>query len=288
MPADDLRRPLMTAHLNDLAERVNGPTSVLDLHLDGPGVEGHTTNAGSLAAFLKALDEVIKNVAKSTGRLARFNSALRVTPTLGSVRLLVAAPDVGAEAGALPTKRPEPVEEIALRRLVVLMNLAQKHDEPTSAVLDAALHDLSSPARDALAKFAKVTRESTYELYGHWADASRGTSEVRLSMPAASRLEHAAGDTVSAVAERTIVGTVDGWEWSSSTVRFAPQVGRAFRASVPEHLAPMVARLVSSPDLEYLGHFKVVTMFKRGSNQPGRSGYSLEKIQTSTKRNLAE
>ncbi|GAA1029742.1 MULTISPECIES: hypothetical protein [Amycolatopsis] len=275
---DDLRRPLMTAHLDRLLDRVHGPTSVLDLHVEGPGVEGHTTDVGPLATFLKALDEVVKNVTKSIGRIGRLSSSLRVTPALGSVRLIVEPPDAAVAAGALATKRAEHVEAMGLNRLVTLMNLAQDGEDPTSVDLSAAMHDLSPAARDALARFAKVTREATYELRGSWTDARSGERSVRLSLPAAGRLERAAGDAVRTVDHETIAGTVDGWEWSSSTVRFAPHVGRSFRANVPEQLASEVAHLVSSPDLEVEGRFAVVTTYKRGSNQPGRKGYSLEAI----------
>ncbi len=278
VPADDPRRPLMKAHFDQLVERVYGPSSALDLHLEGPGVEGHTTDARPLAAFLRALDEVVKHVTRSVGRLGFVKESLRVTPAVGSVRLVVEPPET-VTTGGFVTGRAEHVEVLGLRRLVSLMNLAQAQIGFDSAQLNAALYDLSPGARDALAKFAKVTRESTYELRGVWVDARHGESVVRLSLSAASRLERAAGEAVQRVEQQTVVGVVDGWEWSSSTVHFVPRIGRPFRASVPAQLATQVASLIATRNVQVQARFAVLTTFKSGSNRPGGRGYSLEEIE---------
>lgn len=278
VPAGSLKHYLMNQHRDELLERVLGPRPELDLHLDGAGVQQHTTDMEPLGKFLRALDAVAKAVAKSHSGRKRLHGSLRVTPSLGSVRLVVEPPDTSPEGDGTPTERVEHVETAALRKLVLLMNVAETETDVDGSTLGAALHDLNPTARGALARFAKVAHESSYELSGLWLDPRNGSAEVALSLAAAHRLERAAREKTEQVDTETAVGEVDGWEWSSGTVTFIPRHGRRFRASVPDELATEVAHIGASRGNAVLATFVVVTTYNRGSKQPGPRGYSLSEI----------
>lgn len=265
------REELVTAAFGGLPE--------LDLHLEGTSVKEHATDAGYLARFLGATAAATKEVTKSVAKLKRLTSTLLVVPGTGSVRLTFSPRPPKVAPGTISAERLARVEAVGLRRLVTLMKVAETTTDPTGAAVAAALHDLSVPARVAVGKFANGALQGGYEIAGVWRDPHRGSTPVRLSHAGASRLKRAAGPGGQEVTTVTLDGAVDGWQWSSSRVRFFPKAGQPFHATVPEHLTEAVARLGAERDLPVRATFTVVTTYDaQGSELRSGKGYSLEAI----------
>lgn len=282
VPAGYPGLPLMLRRRAELAELAFGAPPKLELHIEGGDVVGNTTSADPFARLIRTLDQVVKDLTKSIFGISRLSSTLRVTPVLGSVVLIVEPPEnddreYRRQVASGPVER---AEIAGLRRLVSVMVIASEDDDPTSSQINASIHDLNGSARNSLAAFAKATADARYELSGSWTDAEDGVAYVKLSPAAASRLQRAARETTDRVDRETITGKVDGWEWSSARVKFIPNQGRAFRASVPDRLAPIVARMVAAPDQEVVALFAVHTSVVRGGSQATRRGYSLESIRS--------
>ena len=271
--------PLMLRRRTELAELVFGVPPKLELHLEGGDIIGHTASAEPFSRFIRTLNQAVKDVTKSIFGIPSLTSSLRVTPALGSVVLVIEPPINGREyERQVATEPVERAETAGLRRLVSLMAVASEDDDPTSSQINASLHDLSGAARISLAAFAKSAADAQYDLSGSWTDSENGVAQVKFSPTAASRLQRAAKETTDRIDRQTVTGRVDGWEWSSLRVKFIPAQGRGFRASVPERLAPTVARMVASPDQEVIALFAVHTSVVRGGSQATRRGYSLESI----------
>ena len=280
VPAGYPGLPLMLRRRTELAELAFGIPPKLELHIEGGDIVGHTTSAEPFARLIRTLDQAVKDLTKSIFGMPRLSSSLRITPALGSVVLVVEPPSDGnldykRQVASEPAER---AETAGLRRLVSLMAVASEDDDPTSSEINASLHDLNGSARASLASFAKAAADARYDLSGSWRDSQNGVAEIKLSPTAAQRLQRAARETTDRVDHETITGMVDGWEWSSSRVKFIPTKGRGFRASVPERLAPIVARMVAAPEQEVVALFAVHTSIVPGSSQATRRGYSLESI----------
>ncbi|MBM7812000.1 hypothetical protein [Saccharothrix algeriensis] len=158
------------------------------------------------------------------------------------------------------------------------MEVAARDSDPLSQDLAAALYDLTSSARAAVYRLARSAQAGRYELSGTWLDPRYGSTPVRLSLTAASRLERAAKEKTERVEHEALVGEIDGWQWSSSTVRFKPQQGRAFRAVVPEQLAQQVAQLLSQRGRRVGARFAVLTAYSGRDRRASHKGYALETI----------
>ncbi|WP_459706268.1 hypothetical protein [Actinophytocola sp. KF-1] len=159
-----------------------------------------------------------------------------------------------------------------------LMIVAQTTEDISGAEMLAAVQDLAPAARRALSSFARAAIEGEYDVEGTWVDPGRGTSRLRLTQRAARRLTDAASMATEEVTTASMSGIIDGWEWSSSTIKFRPVVGSRFRAYVPERLANEAARLGAQRDLQLDVVFTVVTKYGAGSDRPTGRGYTVERL----------
>lgn len=279
VPSDYPGLPLMLQRREELSQAVVGPPATLELHLDGGDVIGHSTSARPLSNFVRYLDEAVKELAKSIAGIGKLSGSLRVTPGFGSVLLTISAPQISADSGAALDMAAERIEVDGLRKLVALMAIAAADDDPTSSELSAAMFDLNPASRRSVAQFAKATADAEYEVSGSWSDSRNGTVQVNMGLAAAKRLRRTASETVDQVEYTTITGTVDGWEWSTSRLSFAPRTGKTFRASVPERLSRTVASLISDRELTVAARFAVHEKVARGSSMATKRAYTLEEIE---------
>ncbi|MGB3440812.1 MAG: hypothetical protein WBA97_18850 [Actinophytocola sp.] len=180
--------------------------------------------------------------------------------------------------GSLSSQALVTNEVAGLRRLANLMIVAQTTEDITGAEMLAAVQDLAPTARRAIRSFAKAAIDGEYDVDGTWVDPGRGTTPLRLTQRAARRLTDAAAMATEEITKASMSGAIDGWEWSTSTIKFRPAVGSRFRAHVPERLANEAARLGAQRDLQLDVLFTVVTKYGAGSDRPTGRGYTVERI----------
>lgn len=262
----------------EVATLVWGPVPELDLHLNGAGVEGHSTGGRSLGRFLTSLVDATKEVSKSLHGLKRLTTDLQVQPGPGSVRIVVSPPVRDVSDAAMARERGESVEVSGLRKLVSLFAVASMDDDVTAEDLSASMTDLHGKARRAIERLAGSTLKSEYEISGSWQDPRHGRATVSLSLPAAARLRAAASVSTLETDTARFQGEVDGWEWSSSTVKFAPTGARRFRATVPDSLATIVAQIIALKGQRAEAEFTVVTRYASDSGEVASRGYALTSI----------
>ena len=67
------------AQLIDVFERIAGPDQAeVDLHLEGPGVDVHATNAHYFAQFVSGVSEAVKETAKARLGKGRYSEHLLI------------------------------------------------------------------------------------------------------------------------------------------------------------------------------------------------------------------
>jgi len=239
------RRSLMALasqnpELAETAARLSGAgRTQLDLHVEDPRSADHEAIALILGHFVTRLAKSVKEITKSNLGRDRWRDELRVlAPALGSVRIVFVEPPNRPTVGGLayPAHVPTP-EAQAMRQLVVLLNLAERDEAP----LEAAVYRMRGPARTAVRLMSETISEASWNLSGSLRVAGKEPVPISVTPAGAVRLAKATRETEDEPVHATVYGTVDGWTWSTSTMRFLPEAGRAFEVVVPEELEEAVA-----------------------------------------------
>lgn len=198
---------------------------LLDLHLGGPGVDGHATSADLLAGFIGRLSVATKALAKQIAGTNRHSERLLVEGIApGSVRVVLRIPDDRPEGNVLTHVQAESVDSKALRRVAGLLALASS-DEPEpdgSDPLAAAVEGLPIEARDCLRAAAHDVMRANWEIEGAVRQWRQPEDRIRVTKRGAEHLRTALSLRVPERIRRTITGTLDGFRRSTGVAYVTP------------------------------------------------------------------
>lgn len=247
----------------------------LDLHLNGPLVHQHSTSAFGLSELYGAIAEATKEIVKSITGATRSGFKLNaLAPSPGSVRIVLQAPYEKYIQTTIGDNFEESPHGQALRSVAQLLLMAEQKE----SALEASAHALPRKARTALSRAGNAIRANKWEIEGEL--VARGKEQIKLSISpdGAGRLVDAVNEVAPKTYQKTIMGDVDGWAWSTGTLRFLPKVGRGFSAAVPPQLQPVVARLNGIKAEGATMRFTVSEKIPVGSTRPSRTSYLLADI----------
>lgn len=269
-------------------EEETGPEQVeLDLHLDGAGVTGHSTNAVAFATFVSRLAEAVKETAKDIANFPRYNAGLLIEgASPGSVRVVLKAPTPPTTQDLPPSTSVSSVDSEALRRIARVMTLASESDEntPDDEPLDAAIQQLPIKARTKLKSAADQAIKTNWEIDGSIRQRHHGRDRVELSPRGASRLRSALLAAQEEFTTERAYGTVDGLKHSLGVMWFKPEVAsRSFQATVADDaLLSRVAELAADPDQRVLAIFDTYSSFAGTSESVVKKSRLLRSITLET------
>lgn len=254
----------------------NSDRATLDLHVLDPRGADHEAVAATVGSFVARVAKSVKEITKSNLGRERWRDELRIlAPSPGSVRLVFIEPPQRQTVGGIEEIGHVPAPEAAaMRQLVVLLTLA----ESDADTLDAAVFRLRGPARRAIRLLSETVSGASWTLRGALTVSGRDPIEVGLSAAGASRLAKAARETEDERVSLITAGKVDGWTWSTSTMRFVPDGGRGFDVVVPaelEELAATANAARSRVRAEFLG----VRVHPRGDSGTAKTSFWLERIE---------
>lgn len=248
-------------------EEETGPEQVeLDLHLEGAGVSGHSTNALAFATFVSRVAEAVKETAKDIATFPRYNAGLLIEgASPGSVRVVLKAPTPPTTQDLSPTTSVSSIDSEALRRIARVMTLASEPEDesPNNEPLDAAIQQLPIKARTKLKSAAEQAIKTNWEIDGSIRQRHFGIDRVELSPRGATRLRTALLTAHEEFTTERAFGTVDGLKHSLGVMWFKPEIAsRSFPATVADDsLLSRVAELAADPDQRVLAIFDTYSSF---------------------------
>lgn len=258
--------------LIDVWEQESGPEQAeVDLHLGGPGVDGHATNAKLFAELVSGISQAVKETAKHRAGKGSYSEDIVIEgATPGSVRLVLRAPKphVDPSQTSDPTTVASSIDSDALRTVVAIMTHASDPDPNSPLVAEIA--DLPKKARDGLKRIATSSKKAGWTIDGTVRQRKLGRSSVAFTADGATRLVREIDARIESRKTVTVTGTIDGFRRSIGTLYFAPDKGAIFQAAVTdEAVANHVTELFARPDVIVEATFSVVE-----SQLPGSSGVS--------------
>lgn len=274
---------------NVYAQETGPQQAVLDLHLGGSGVDGHTTNAAHFGKFIVSIAEAVKETAKAAARRERFSSDLLIEGAApGSVRLVLRAPD--PESITLPASElgsqsevkhdTSTVQSSALRQISRLLNLASVEDSLENSTLDAGVSDLPIAARTKLNVAMQHALAASWDIEGNIEQRNFGIEHVALPRNGAAKLKVALSAGERKTTKETLLGTIDGLKYSTGTVWFEPESRAGFSAAVSdEDLLQKAATLMAESKQQVIATFKVTTISDPNKSSELRKSRSLIAIQ---------
>ncbi|PRB69486.1 hypothetical protein [Arthrobacter sp. MYb213] len=256
--------------LNVYVQEVGPPQAVLDLHLEGSGVSGHTTNALSFGKFVSGIAEAVKETVKASLGKQRLASDLLIEgPGQGSVRLVLRVPnpddvpsnksDNHEDQDALDA--PSTVQSEALRTISQLLNLASVDDDAVDTALDIRVSKLPVAARTKLNGAMEQALAANWDIQGNIEQRVHGKQNVTLPKRGAARLKVALTANEKKTDVMTMLGNFDGFKYSTGTVWFIPQEGPKFSAAVDnDDLLHRVAAAAADSNFLVSAQFEVITI----------------------------
>ncbi|MCZ2404466.1 hypothetical protein IV498_15090 [Paenarthrobacter sp. Z7-10] len=248
-------------------EEETGPEQVeLDLHLEGAGVSGHSTNALAFATFVARVAEAVKETAKDIASFPRYNAGLLIEgASPGSVRVVLKAPIPPTSQDLPPKTSVSSIDSEALRRIARVMTLASEPEDktPNDEPLDAAIQQLPIKARSKLKSAAEQAIKTNWEIDGSIRQRHFGRDRVELSPHGATRLRTALLTAHEKFTTERAFGTVDGLKHSLGVMWFKPEIApRSFPATVADDsLLSRVAELAADPEQRVLAIFDTYASF---------------------------
>ncbi|WP_143696602.1 hypothetical protein [Williamsia muralis] len=254
--------------LVNVYEQEAGPEQAeVDLHLEGPGAEGHSTNALQFSRFVSGMSEAVKQTAKARAGRSRYSDNLLIEgATPGSVRVVFRIADQEMPAGQTsdPSSVASSVDSDALRTVASILGHA--NDPDPESPLAAEVSELPGSARQALKRVVNASVKGGWGISGSIRQRHVGLSSLRFTVEGAVRLRLELESSHEKQREAREVGRIDGFRWSLGAFYFIPLEGRPFAAGVTDaRVAHEVTELMSQPDQLVVGVFDVIESFAPGA-----------------------
>lgn len=267
--------------MNIFEQEVGPEQAEVDLHLDGPGVQGHSTNAKQFSDFISGISEAVKQTAKYRSGKERYSEDLLIEgATPGSVRVVLKVPPRAVTPGQTVDTETSAstVDSEALRSIASILTHASDPDPESPLIAEVA--DLPPQARTGLLRAIRTTREAGWTVSGTVKQRKVGLQQVQLSSAGATRLSIELKSSVDKVTFETATGKIDGFRRSLGSLYFIPDGRPPVIANVIDStLASKVTALFGDPDLEVRVRFKVTESHLPGDAKQTRKTRTLEMIE---------
>lgn len=230
--------------LQNVYDDIVGPRQAeLELHLTGPGVDGHATNAESLSDLVAGVSEVVKEASKAKAGLQRRTQNLLVEGvTPGSVRLVLRVPDPPNQAEGLSGSS---TDSDALRAVAAVLDAATIDEDEMASKLT----DFPPGAMSALRKITRATKRSKWGIEGRIRQRGFGSATIHFSPQGAARLDEGLSARTTTESTEFVVGRLDGFRRSLGAMYIIPDHGRPVPVSVRDSdLLGQVSRLAAETD----------------------------------------
>lgn len=260
----------------------------LELHLDGPDVQSHATNARSFGVFVLRISEAGKEFVKDRLHIDRFASDILIAPGPGSVRATFIAPDpVDLAQGPLADYSPHDealwtdanLQSEALHQIAVVLANADP-ETPESEALDGAIQQLPMASRRHLRTAVNEAAKRDWLITGEFRQRGVGVEQVELKPSAAKYLSSRL--VAQATEEDTwrTTGILDGHKWSKGLMYFIPS-GRTksfFASFATSEIQQQVAALSAVPEQKVEAVFTVFVSHGLGEGESGTRSYVIQEI----------
>lgn len=220
--------------LLDTFELYRGPDQAeLDLHLEGPGVVGHTTDAKHFSKFISKITGAVAAASKVDKAHARARSGLLIEgATPGSVRVVFksapafvkqsAAPAPGADI-LFDVGETSTADSVALREIATILSTASDADNFADEELGAALGLVPANAHHLLFEAISTAASADWQISGSVRQRGIGRRKVTLTKRGAARLSTLLRPMNETVESLELRGTLDGYKPSEARMWLRPE-----------------------------------------------------------------
>lgn len=253
-----------------------GEGAVMELLLQGQGVNGHATSAKRFGLFVSHLADAAKEFTKASTARARMAADLQITPVFaGSVGVRLVVPVPRQTTGKL--FEHSDVESDAMRLIAAL--LSEASEDEMSDDLANHLETLTPPARQALKNAVKEQAAARWDITGTVSQDGHDTVPLRATPAGARRLWQELEREIRTTDIEEAYGTLDGLRYSLQTMWLDDERGERYPVAVPDAtLMQDVARLSALPDQRVRALLTVTTSIRGGDTESLRKSRVLQSI----------
>lgn len=265
--------------LRQVAEEALAPEgAVLALHLHGPGVRGHHTDADHFGLFVRHLADATKEVTKQFRKRQRMATDLQISPLFaGSVGVRFLVPTRPEPSGTGKLMEVADTESDALRLIAEVMSAAS--DESLGDELSTRVQTISAAGRQALKAAVREQVRARWDLAGVVTQPGEDPVEMVSSQSGAQRLWDELERAVIDARDLDRRGILDGYKHSKMTMWFIEDSGAKYSLAIDDRdLLRIVAQIGSTPDQPVQIGFLQVTSTPPGNATSVRRARTLRSI----------
>lgn len=215
-------------------ELYRGPDQAeLDLHLEGPGVTGHTTDAKQFSKFISKITGAVAAASKLDKMHARARAGLLIEGAApGSVRVVFKSAPAFVKKSATPgpdanilfdAGETSTSDSVALREIANILSSASDADNFADDELGAALGLVPAGAHNLLFEAITTAASAEWEIHGSVRQRGIGRRDVTLTKRGASRLTTLLRPMNETVETLELRGTLDGYKPSEARMWLRPE-----------------------------------------------------------------
>ena len=215
----------------------------LDIHFDGPTIEGHSGKAEPFGIFVTRTAQAVKEMAKTKLGLGSYSSKLLISATTpGSLRVVLKAPST-PDKGHTVLERSDSsnVESDSLRTLAILLSQAGGIDpgpdsEHDDGPMVATIQQLPPAARERVKSAVAEVARAGWKIDGELRQKGVGIVRIHVPHDRVTRLQDQLAQTSSSVEKDvSVVGAIDGTRRFTGSMWFQPEKSdKPFVASVTD------------------------------------------------------
>lgn len=219
--------------LLDTFEFHRGPEQAeLDLHLEGPGVKGHSTDAKHFAKFVSTIAAAVAEASKADKAHSRARAGLLIEgATPGSVRVVFkSAPALEKSTSSAITDaelfdmgEESTSESVALREIANILSRASDADTLVDDELGAALGMVPAKTHKLLYDAISTADSADWVINGTVRQRGVGRQNVVLTKRGASRLGTLLRPVKESQTTAQLSGTLDGYKPSEARMWLRPE-----------------------------------------------------------------
>jgi hypothetical protein len=220
--------------LLDTFELYRGPDQAeLDLHLEGPGVVGHATDAKHFSKFISKITSAVAAASKVDKTHAHARAGLLIEgATPGSVRVVFksapafvkkTAVSAAAEDLLFDVAETSTADSVALREIATILSTASDADNIADDELGAALGLVPPNAHSLLFEAISTAARADWNISGSVRQRGIGRKSVILTKRGASRLTTLLRPMNETTETLELRGTLDGYKPSEARMWLRPE-----------------------------------------------------------------
>lgn len=214
-------------------ELLRGPDQAeLDLHLEGPGVKGHATDARHFSKFISKVTAAVAEASKADKTHARARAGLLIEgATPGSVRVVFKSAPAFVKSSAASMGSDElfdvgqksTSDSVALREIANILSSASDADTIADEELGAALGLVPANAHHLLFEAISTAASADWQISGSVRQRGIGRRNVTLTKRGASRLNTLLRPVSETIETLELRGILDGYKPSEARMWIRPE-----------------------------------------------------------------